>query len=155
MRASCTLASVLKRRNVYRILAVALLGIEFSIATVFEGVPFIRGSLGDVLCVALLYCLVLSWREVPRIPLALGIFGVACAVEVAQLVGLADALGLQPGSFLAIVLGHYFEWADILCYLVGTVTTVALDLWTLRPIAGSQDRRIPGVLTEVPRADRV
>ncbi|MBK8014591.1 MAG: DUF2809 domain-containing protein [Deltaproteobacteria bacterium] len=132
MHVSCTLASVLTRRTLYRILALALLGIEFSIATVFAGVPFVRGSLGDVLCVALLYCFVLSWREVPRVPLALGVFGVACAVEVAQFLDLAGALGLRPGSFFAIVLGHYFEWADILCYFVGTVTTVGLDLWTLR-----------------------
>ena len=48
----------------YFIWALALFGVEFLIATLFKNIGFIRGYLGDVLVVILLYYIVLSFVKV-------------------------------------------------------------------------------------------
>ena len=51
----------------YFIWALALLGAELLIATVFSSMGFIRGYIGDVLVVILLYYLVLSFVKVKHL----------------------------------------------------------------------------------------
>ena len=40
-------------------------------------------------------------------------------VEVGQAFGLVDRLGLGHIRFFRILLGSVFDWADVLCYLIG------------------------------------
>jgi hypothetical protein len=118
----------MRRRAVYFVLAISVLAVEILIATRLRNLPFVRGSLGDVLVVILIYCAVLSLREFRRVRLALGVFLFACAIEGAQYFHLARVLGLRSGGVLWIALGATFQWADILCYLVGCATVLSLDL---------------------------
>ncbi len=99
--------------------------------------PFVRGSLGDVLVVMLIYCAALSLRGFRRVRLAGGVFLFACAIEGAQYFHLGNVLGLRPGGVLWIALGATFQWADILCYLVGCAIVLSLDLL----ITGQRGRR--------------
>ena len=104
----------------YFIWALALFGVEFLIATLFKNIGFIRGYLGDVLVVILLYYLVLSFVKVKhKSKLIWGIFAFAVAVEILQYFGVASYLGFAKGSIGYIILGNPFSWADIICYAIG------------------------------------
>lgn len=118
----------MRRRAVYLSFAILIFAVEVLIATRLRNAPFVRGSLGDVLVVILIYCAALSLREFRRIRLAVGVFLFACAIEGSQYFHLARALGLRPGGVLWIALGATFQWGDILCYLVGCATVLSLDL---------------------------
>ena len=104
----------------YFVWALALLGVELLIATVFSRIGFIRGYIGDVLVVILLYYLVLSFVKVKhKGKLIWGIFAFAVVVEILQYFGVASYLGFAKGSIGYIILGNHFSWADIICYAIG------------------------------------
>lgn len=110
----------IKFNKKYTLWALALLGIEFLIATVFSRIGFIRGYIGDVLVVILLYCLVLSVVKVRNKSKLIGaIFLFAVLVEVLQYFGVATYLGFTKGSLGYIILGNHFSWGDILSYAIG------------------------------------
>jgi hypothetical protein len=84
----------------YFIWALALFGVEFLIATLFKNIGFIRGYLGDVLVVILLYYIVLSFVKVKHKGKPIwGIFAFAVVVEVLQYFGVASHLGFAKGSY--------------------------------------------------------
>ena len=114
-------------RTRYALFSLLLFATEILIATRLAHMPLVRGSLGDVFVVMLLYCLVLSFRNVDRLRLAGGVFLFACAIEMAQYFGLAHQLGFRRGSAASIVLGSTFQWTDILCYFVGCAAALVLD----------------------------
>jgi hypothetical protein len=122
----------MRRRAFYLLLALLIFVVEILIATRFAGASFVRGSLGDVLVVILIYCSALSLREFRRVRLAMAVFLFACSVEGAQYFHLARALGLRKGGVLWIALGATFQWADILCYFVGCLAALSLDLFITR-----------------------
>ena len=110
----------IKFNKKYALWALALLGIEFLIATIFSRIGFIRGYIGDVLVVILLYCLVLSVVKVRNKSKLIGaIFLFAVLVEVLQYFGVATYLGFTKGSLGYIILGNHFSWGDILSYATG------------------------------------
>jgi hypothetical protein len=53
--------------------------------------------------------------------------GVAVAVEVAQLVGLGEMLGLGGNRLARVVLGTTFDPADLLFYAFGAACVALLD----------------------------
>jgi hypothetical protein len=112
----------------YFAIAVGILLLEVFVATTFSAIEFIRGSVGDILVVILIYYLLLAFRRFQPVPLAVGIFVFACAVEVAQYFRLADVLGLERGSLLSILIGTTFSWLDIVMYAVGCVLAVVLHV---------------------------
>jgi Protein of unknown function (DUF2809) len=125
-------------RNKYLGLALALFLLEVLIATRLARIPFIRGSLSDILVVALVYFLVQALRTVKPLPLAIGVFLLACAVEVTQYFHLARALHLPKGSLFVILAGSTFSFMDILMYLIGSVASLAADTWLFRPARSSK-----------------
>jgi hypothetical protein len=125
-------------RSKYLGLALALFLLEVLIATKLARIPFIRGSLSDNLVVALVYFLVQALRTVKHLPLAIGVFLLACAVEVTQYVHLARALHLPKGSLFTILAGNTFSFMDILMYLIGSVASLAVDTWLFRPARSSK-----------------
>lgn len=125
-------------RTKYLGLALALFLLEVLIATRLAGIPFLRGSLSDILVVALVYFLVQATRTVKPLPLALGVFLLACAVEVTQYFHLARTLRLPKGSLIAILAGNTFSFLDILMYLLGSVASLAVDVRLFRPARSSQ-----------------
>jgi hypothetical protein len=116
-----------KRRQIYWLCALGLFLVEVLIATKLAHLGFVRSSLGDVLVTMLLYCLALGVRDFDRLRLALAVFAFACGIEAAQYLELAQALGLERGSVLRVMIGDSFSWADIACYLAGCVVAFAVD----------------------------
>ncbi|HMP95034.1 MAG TPA: DUF2809 domain-containing protein, partial [Phnomibacter sp.] len=77
---------------------------------------FVRPYLGDVLVVILLYCIVQTFFKLKVWPVVLGVFLLACLVEVGQHYGLVYKLDLHQYGLARIVMGTTFSWSDILAY---------------------------------------
>lgn len=110
----------------YAIAAVAIFAIEVCIA-LFVRDAWVRPYGGDVLAVALVYC---GLRAVT--PLGIGsaaaiALGIAVAVELGQLFGLLDLLGLRGNRVARIVLGGSFEWQDFVAYALGAASVIAFE----------------------------
>ncbi|MDE5768457.1 MAG: DUF2809 domain-containing protein [Oscillospiraceae bacterium] len=82
---------------------------------------FLRGYIGDVLVMPIMYFLVRIFTE--KFPKSLPgiLFLFACFVEFLQSIDLCGILGIDKHSLLAVLIGTHGEWADILCYLAGTI----------------------------------
>lgn len=95
-----------------------LLAIEVAIALFVTG-GVVRGYLGDVLVVVLIYCLVRTFVRNDARLLPLWIFLFAVAVELAQYADLAGRLGIDQRSATGVIVGSVFDLADIACYFAG------------------------------------
>lgn len=120
--------SVLKGRPRlgYALAFCLLLGVEIFIA-LFVRDRFIRPYVGDILVVGTLYALlrVLLPTGLPWLPA--GVTGFAVLVEVGQAFDLVGRLGLGHIPFFRILLGSVFDWADLLCYLLGGALVVLAE----------------------------
>ncbi|QIE59100.1 DUF2809 domain-containing protein [Rasiella rasia] len=104
---------------------ILLLVTEVAIA-IFHFHKFIRGFVGDVLVIPLLYYFLrifIKWRTVYLLGAVLAI---ALGIELLQYSGLFQHLNIQS-PLLKIVLGTTFDWKDILAYGVGGVLTLLLE----------------------------
>jgi hypothetical protein len=94
------------------------------------GRPFVRGYLGDVFVVALLYFVAgLAWRASIRArALAVGLL--ALAVELSQLVRRAPS-----GSTLnELTLGAFFDPYDLIAYAFGLLAAALYERYRLAPL---------------------
>lgn len=111
----------------YLMAFILILFVEVLIALDYYSM-FTRAYVGDVLAVVAVYCLIRSFVACRSPRLALLVLGMAVMVELFQLIGLVQWLGLEDGGFWAILLGNTFDWKDLVCYLVGyMITRVILD----------------------------
>ena len=110
----------------YLALAALLLGTEVLIARHTHGL--LRGFVGDMLVVPLVYALLRATVQWPRGMAAGAALALACLVELMQGLGLPDLLhGLLPGTVqhhvlyrvLQIALGSTFDPLDLLAYAAG------------------------------------
>ena len=88
---------------------------------------FVRPYFGDYLVVILIYCSIRAFIKVSPIKLAIGVLLFAYSVEVLQYLRILDRLGLSGNELAKTVIGHGFEWWDILAYTLGILTVLILD----------------------------
>ena len=84
----------------------------------------IRPYVGDILVVFVIYfCIrtLIPQRIKWLIPM---IFAFAVLVEALQYINILQIVGLDHISFLRILVGTTFSWADIICYGLGCVLLV-------------------------------
>ncbi|MCU8009663.1 MULTISPECIES: DUF2809 domain-containing protein [unclassified Shewanella] len=122
-------------RKSFCIYAVLLFLTEVLIA-LYAPAGFIRGFVGDVLVVILLFCMVRvvvppvvnlvanskdegikRFFQTPWLALAVLLF--AFAIEFGQYWGLVDKLGLGGNRLARIVIGSHFDPLDLVAYFVG------------------------------------
>lgn len=101
------------------VVAVLILAVEIYIAVCVNG-GFVRHYLGDVLAVILLYALARAIFSKPPSNLPLKIFAFAAALELVQYFGAVQILGVE-NKILKVMIGGTFDFADLLCYVVGCV----------------------------------
>lgn len=106
------------KRMRYAACFAVLLIIEIFIA-LFVRDNFVRPYVGDMLVTVLLCALlrIIFPEKQPLLPLYVFLF--AAAVEVAQFFDIVKLLGLEKISFLSVIIGRTFSFADIICYAVG------------------------------------
>lgn len=117
----------------WALFAAGLFGVELLIATVGRNLPVVRADLGDYLVVILIYAAVKAARPVTlATPLALAVFALGVAVEVAQALHAVDRLGIGRGSAAGIAIGSTAELSDVAMYAAGAATAWLLDEKTKR-----------------------
>ncbi|MCC5092203.1 MULTISPECIES: DUF2809 domain-containing protein [Xanthomonas] len=123
-----------RTRITYLLIAAAIFLIEVAIAAGWIGGPWVRGSLGDVFAVALVYC---GLRGVfacpPRWACVLAI-AIGLLIEGLQAVHLADRLGLRSGSAAYIALGNTATLHDLVMYLIGGLLAYGCDVLLRRRV---------------------
>ncbi|NML07202.1 DUF2809 domain-containing protein [Sphingomonas sp. G-3-2-10] len=110
----------------YALATLALFAVEICIA-LFVRDAFVRPYGGDVLAVILVYCglrAVTVLRVGPAVAIA---FGIAVLVELGQLIGLLDLLGLRGNGVGRVVLGGSFEWQDFAAYGAGAAIVLIVE----------------------------
>lgn len=110
----------LPKNYIYYLIAfVILYGIEAFIVMRTSG--WIRGYIGDVLVIPLLYCLIRMFTDaLPRI-LPVCLFGIGCLAEFLQFIRIHEILSIPEGTPFGIIIGTRADWIDVLCYAVGTL----------------------------------
>lgn len=112
-------------------LAFIVLFLLEAVIAVYIHDQFIRPFVGDALVVVLLFCFFRAFYSGKHpLLLALGVFGLACLVEVGQYFNLLALLHLQNSRMASLLLGSTFDWRDILAYACGGAT-ILLGQWGL------------------------
>ena len=114
-------------RLFYGICSAVLLAAEILIGLFADG--FVRGSIGDILVIPLIYAV---FRTIsPRRPAHSGLLPAlimifAFITELLQLIGIADILGIRS-ELLRIIIGTSFSFGDLVCYAVGALPLFAFE----------------------------
>ena len=115
----------------YFILTILLFLIETAIALYLHD-NFVRPYFGDFLVVMLLYCFLKSFLNV-SVWLAAGfVLLFSFAIETAQYFNMVEKLGLQHYKIAKVVLGNSFAWMDLLAYILGILTVISIEKFTLK-----------------------
>ncbi len=110
----------------YFLLAILLFTTEVLIA-LYVKAGFIRHYFGDFLVVILLYCFVKGFLKISVIKTATGVLLFAYFIEMLQYLGFVKLIGLENNLFANVVLGNYFEWADMLAYSLGIIVVLGAE----------------------------
>lgn len=110
--------SLLNFQKNYAIRAVILLILELLIA-LFVHDSIVRPYIGDALVVLLLYWLVRSFVRTSVQKAALAVLVFSYLVEGLQAVHLIHLLDWEQSLAARLILGHSFDWMDMLMYTIG------------------------------------
>ncbi len=112
----------------YFLFFLGLLIVEILIALFVEN-PMIRGSVGDVLVVILIYCFIQAFFQINKKKTIIGVGIFALLVEISQAFQLVEKLNLQDSKFFSTVLGTTFDLNDIWAYLAGCAVVWMLEFY--------------------------
>lgn len=116
----------------YAILTLVSFVICVIIVKSFGSHLFIRGFVGDVVIVWLLYFLIKSYQDYSPLKLSISVLMLAYSVEVLQYLKLTQFLGLEGNTIANLLLGSVFDWFDILAYTAGAIFVYLLDTKWIR-----------------------
>jgi uncharacterized protein DUF2809 len=116
----------------YFVLAIALFVIEALIA-IFVHDSFVRPYVGDYLVVMLVYCAVCTFVGAPVLKVCVGVLLFSFLIETLQYFHIVNRLGLEKNKIARIVIGSGFDWKDLLCYTLGTLTILGIETIRNRP----------------------
>ncbi|USI99251.1 DUF2809 domain-containing protein [Xanthomonas prunicola] len=129
-------------RALYLLIASTVLAIEVAIGAGELGGPWVRGSLGDVLAVILVYCGLRGMLALAPRRACVQAAATGCLIEALQAIHLADRLGLRPGSAAYIALGNTATLHDLLMYLIGGSLAYTGDVLSWRATASGGRRSL-------------
>ena len=119
-------------RWLYLSIALTILAVEVVIALYFRHWPWVRGSLGDVLVIVLIYFFLRAITPLRPLPVAVASVAMGFLAEGLQLFRLVDRLGISKSGLLGVVFGSRFSVSDLLMYILGGVAGFCLDRLLLR-----------------------
>lgn len=117
----------MKRRIFYSLLTIGCFAICALIVAFFSQNQFIRGFIGDVVIIFLIYFLIKVFFDVKPFKLALLTLVSAFTVELLQYFSIINLLGLEHSKIARIVIGSVFDPLDLLAYFTGAVLVYAID----------------------------
>ena len=113
-------------RVTYLVIVGAIFLLEIVIARGGGG-ACVRGSVGDVLVIVLLYFLIRAISKLSPLQAASLAIALGFLAEALQYIHLADLLSLRKGSILYIAVGNTYSPADLVMYVVGGVMAFIVD----------------------------
>jgi hypothetical protein len=117
----------LKRRLIYGSLSILCFIACFLIVSLFNDNHFIRGFVGDIIVILLVYFLIKIFYNFPALKLTIFILGVAFSTELLQYFRLTTFLGLEHNTIAKLILGSVFDPYDLLAYTLGAVMVYNID----------------------------
>jgi hypothetical protein len=111
----------------YLLFAIILFVVEVLIALYVRD-SIVRPYIGDYLVVIMIYCFVKAFIKVSPLKAAIGVLLFSYMIEFLQYFNFLEAIGLEKNKVARIVLGHGFEWIDLIAYTLG-IGTVLLVEW--------------------------
>lgn len=111
----------------YMTVAAVIFVAEIAIAVGAIGGTFMRGSVGDLLVIVLIYFLLRAISGLPPLKAVGFAIGTGFWVEALQYIHVAELLNLREGSALYIVVGNTFSPADLAMYVGGGLLALAVD----------------------------
>lgn len=109
----------------YFVIAIFLFSVEIAIA-ILKFNPFIRGFLGDVLVILLLYSFLKIFIRNNVFKTAISILAFAFFVELLQHFEFAKKLQIQSEVFLTII-GSVFDVWDLVAYTLGFLLILLIE----------------------------
>jgi len=123
-----SLKKCMKNRIVYLLVAISLFLLCCIIVRCFNNQPFIRGFMGDVIVIALIYAFVKTlFVKTGVLKLCIVVLIFAYATEFMQYYKLVELLGLQQYRIARIVIGTSFDVMDLLAYTLGFMLTLIVE----------------------------
>jgi|SRR5690606_703886 len=112
----------------YFLYFLGLLIVEILIALFIQN-ETIRGAIGDVLVVILIYCFLQAIFQMDKKKTIIGVGIFALVVEISQAFKLVEKLNLQDSKFFSTVLGTTFDLNDIWAYVAGCAVVWMLEFY--------------------------
>ena len=103
------------------------------IVKLFSGNHLIRGFIGDVVVIVLIYFFFKGFYNFNPAKLTALTLILAFAIEFLQYLKLVKTLGLEENMLAVLILGSVFDPMDLLAYTMGAIITYILDTKLISP----------------------
>ncbi|MBM9577546.1 DUF2809 domain-containing protein [Leptospira sp. 201903070] len=117
----------MKRRLIYAGLLFFFLSLCFVIVQFFDSNRLIRGFLGDLIIVMVLYSFFKSIADFDPVKLSISIILFSFVLETLQYFKIVRLLGFQENYLTRIIFGSVFDPLDLLAYLIGVFLIFCID----------------------------
>ena len=114
-------------RNFYIFLSVLLFVVEVCIA-LFVRDKIVRPYVGDILVTLLLCSVIRCFIPIKIKMLSLYVFIFSAFVEIGQYFNYVKILRLDNIKFFSVLMGTSFSFIDIMCYALGCLLFVAIEV---------------------------
>ncbi|MBU5488076.1 DUF2809 domain-containing protein [Clostridium sp. MSJ-8] len=115
------------KRIKYLIIFIIIFMVEVFIGA-YSHSGIIRNYVGDILVIPIMYFFIriIYPKRIRKLPYILFLFAVI--VEILQYMKINNILGIEGSSLLGILLGSTGDIKDILCYFIGTIIIIIIDV---------------------------
>lgn len=115
----------MKFNKTYFTISILLFLIEVLIAKYATG--FIRHTIGDYLCVILLYTFIKSFIKIDNLKIAILVLLISYVVEFLQLTDVQTIYPSKYSKILKLLFGTSFSIGDLVAYTLGVITIYWAD----------------------------
>ena len=116
---------MIKFNKIYFTISIFLFLIEILIAKYATG--FLRHTIGDYLCVILLYTFIKSFIKIDNLKIALFVLLISYVVEFLQLTDLQKIYPSEYSKILKLLFGTSFSVGDLVAYTLGILSILVLE----------------------------
>ncbi len=118
----------MKRRLIYVAITVICFISCVLIVKLFAKNQFIRGFVGDIVIILLIYFFIKSFYNFHSVKLTIFILLLAFTTEFLQYLNLISTLGLGGNIFAELIIGAVFDPLDLIAYIIGAITAYTIDV---------------------------
>lgn len=122
----------MKRKIVYLSLTTLCFIACILIVVFFSGNHIIRGFIGDIIVISLIYFFIKTFYDFNAFKLTIFTLVVAYTTEFLQYLNLITFLGLEHNTIARVVLGSVFDFYDLAAYTIGAALVYIVDTKLVR-----------------------